>query len=506
MFSSASYTFVAGDVGAWIYIKSGTNSIPGWYKIASVAGGKATLSAAIGAAVRANGFPTVVLGLATVGTPTNLTWGVDYSQQASPQLTFTDLVIGGTTTQFTSAANPVGKNFVGNIINITSGTGFTAQRVAVVSTSGTTATCDKSLGTGASTGGNGKLGGALLSPAIAASLRVAGNICFVKSGTYSITSASTNVAGGCVSDAAGGAGLAWMGYQAVRGDFGTPPLLQASGISTAVLFTMTAGSTAGAWIVNITVDGGALTSIQGFNFARRGLGLLLKALNCSNIGINAGGGGNILMKCIATGCSGGAAAIVFNSALFCEAYSNTIPGFAAGGSSGFACSGCLSFNNSGASSDGFLISGGGEDSYLNCVAYGNGRDGFRKANAGAEVTQCINCIAESNSGTGFNATSAALGAELVLFNCAAYLNGTNLATVLTGLQSMVITGTASFFVNAASSNFALNANAGGGALLRAAGILGVTPDGLSTGFQDIGAIQSKALATLGIGFEAGMVA
>ena len=33
--SSATYTFVAGDVNAWLYIVSGTNWTPGWYQIAS---------------------------------------------------------------------------------------------------------------------------------------------------------------------------------------------------------------------------------------------------------------------------------------------------------------------------------------------------------------------------------------------------------------------------------------------------------------------------------------
>jgi len=44
VFTSASYNFVAGDVGAWIYIASGTNWIPGWYKISSVGSNAATLN------------------------------------------------------------------------------------------------------------------------------------------------------------------------------------------------------------------------------------------------------------------------------------------------------------------------------------------------------------------------------------------------------------------------------------------------------------------------------
>ena len=50
VFTSASYNFVAGNVGAWLFIASGTAWIPGWYKIASVASNAATLGAGIGTA------------------------------------------------------------------------------------------------------------------------------------------------------------------------------------------------------------------------------------------------------------------------------------------------------------------------------------------------------------------------------------------------------------------------------------------------------------------------
>lgn len=63
--------------------------------------------------------------------------GTDYSQQDSPQITFTDLVIGATTTQLTSALTPFLSAHVGNIVNVTSGTGFTTGRYQVVSVSPT---------------------------------------------------------------------------------------------------------------------------------------------------------------------------------------------------------------------------------------------------------------------------------------------------------------------------------------------------------------------------------
>src|SRR6185369_13278746 len=103
--------------------------------VASVAANAATLTASIGSAqllgpaggVTANqsiGANTVA-GCNTVASPTNVKWGIDYSQQAAAKTSYTDLVIDGTTnTDFTSATTPVKPNILGNIINITSGTGF----------------------------------------------------------------------------------------------------------------------------------------------------------------------------------------------------------------------------------------------------------------------------------------------------------------------------------------------------------------------------------------------
>jgi hypothetical protein len=211
VFSSASYTFVAGDVGAWVYIGAGTNWNPGFYQIASVSGGNATLSAAIGAACLASGGNTTglntVAGCATTASPTSATWGLDYSQQNSAQIAFTDMVIDATTnTKFTSAAHPVGKNFVGNIINVTSGTGFTVQRVAIVSTSGTVATCDKALGTLSSTGGNGNLGGALLTIQTASTNALASNTIHIKAGTYTQTFSITFPV----------STITWIGYNSIQ--------------------------------------------------------------------------------------------------------------------------------------------------------------------------------------------------------------------------------------------------------------------------------------------------
>lgn len=157
--------------------------------------------------------------------PTSGTPGTDYSQQNSAQIAYTDLVIDGTTnTKCTSSANPFTSAHVGNIINITGGTGFTVQRVQVMSVTGSTATVDKSLGTLSSTGGTGNLGGGLLTLATAAGLVVTSNRVHVKAGTYTFTSRLDLP----------GITQEWWGYQTTHKDNGTKPLITTATNSTAL--------------------------------------------------------------------------------------------------------------------------------------------------------------------------------------------------------------------------------------------------------------------------------
>lgn len=145
VFSSASYTFVAGDVNHYLYIQAGTNCYVGFYKIASVSGGKATLSAAIGAAetfVNEVCTAATVAGVASVGTPTGITFTIDYTRSTAAAFAMTDLAVV-TTTTLTSAAKPFTKAMVGNIIHITAGTA-TLGWYEIVSVAVVTATIDRS--------------------------------------------------------------------------------------------------------------------------------------------------------------------------------------------------------------------------------------------------------------------------------------------------------------------------------------------------------------------------
>lgn len=514
--SSASYNFVAGDVGHWLYIKSGTNSFPGWYQIASVASNKATLTASLGSAcLMLNNNPvalndtagfkvtnfnsgTAAAGIASVGTPTGLTWGIDYSQANSARISFTDMVIDGTTnTKFTSSANPVGKNCVGNIVNVTSGTGFTVQRVEVVSTSGTTATCDKSLGTLSSTGGNGALGGALASPGMAGGVKVVGNDVLVKSGTYSLSGNTANTSGCQVNDTTGGVDSTnptwWVGWNTTRtihNADATYPTINANLQTSLTLFTL---GTSYARARNLTVDGNSKSSLTGFaqNGAYQKIDHI-KAQNCTAIGLDLQGGNGVsAYSCQATGCSGTAgirvgqtATMILHSSV---ASGNSTTGIAS--SFNTAIINCISSGNTGSSSCGFSSYSVGCNFY-NCTAYGNGADGFDCSQSAGNIS-CINCIAEANGATGWK--TGAVRGLVQLVNCAGYNNtsGNYTQSNLTDSIGFINNVTGTFFTNAASGDFSLNNTANQGALLRAAGVPGAFPGISTTGFLDIGATQHQ---------------
>ncbi len=490
VFTSASYNFVAGDVGAWVFIASGTNWTPGWYKIASVGSNAATLSAAIGAAVGSTGattspvIPSTIIGCATVASPTGATWSIDYSQQAAAQFAYTDLTAAGAGLTCSSAAKPFAKQQVGNSIVVISGTNATAGRYVIASVAAAVATVvgpgNIFSGAGAADGVAGQ-GGALASPGACAAVMVGSNQTFVKTGTYTIASATINIATGCFAPT--GAAVSIEGYATVRGDLlpnaasGTRPTMIASGISTFTLISMSGG--AGSVARNLILDGASLTSSRGMN-SNGGCAFNVHGQNFTN---GAFGATSILcLRCSATGCTTVAPFAATAICVACVAYSNTVSGFTGTGN----CIGCISYSNSGATSDGFNLTGQGV-SAMSCVAYGNGRDGFRM-NIN-NLQSAVNCIAEGHaSGVGFNV--AASGDQLQ--SCAVYNNSTNVSISGVACKSVnQITGTSTFFVNAAGGNFALNNTATGGGLCRSAGYPGTMPVGLSTGYLDIGAIQHQ---------------
>ncbi len=497
VFTSASYNFVAGDANAWIYIASGSNWIPGWYQITLVAANAATLNGTIGQGVLATFFtPTTVVGCATTAGPSAATWTIDYSQQSGVKTSYTDLASAGTGLTVSSAAHPFGRQQVGNCIVITGvGTNFNLGRYVIASVAAitfiATVVGPTNITTGVGANGLGAVGGAFASPGAAGSVAVANNVMFIKAATYTISSATANIATGCVSWPAstGGSEGSIQGYQTTRGDFGTRPLLQASGIST---FTIVSLAGAKVRVSNIAVDGATLTASKGIANATNASGTAYKckASNCTAGGILT----FAAVLCEATGCSA-VAAIGSCVAFGCWSHDNTITGFSAsagafGANTVFVS--CISSNNTGGSSFGFQFSttSANPDIADGCVSFASGSDGFRSTSGGSSQPMISNSISVNSGGWGFNLENVS-GPGAVFLNCAGYNNTpSNVAYTSSGVYSLIaLSGNP--FNNSGSNDYSLNNTAGAGALLRAAGYPGVYPGGLTTGYLDIGAVQHQ---------------
>lgn len=406
--------------------------------------------------------------------------GTDFSQQdtkntVGSNISTTDAVAVGTGV-ITSVTAAFTAEIVGNIIYLQGGTGALAAGwyQVTVFTNATTITVDRNVAAG--TGITMNIGGALGSPGGSGGVGIAtGHIIHVKAATYTITSATPNISGGTFQTSA--ATFAMVGYQTVRGDYGTQPLFQASGIATFVLVQATGANSS---VQNISVDGAGLASSRGFSM--RGLGFKLHAANCTN-NAYVQTSDVIWQRCTATGCS---AVLVFSGGTYvnCVAYNNSFTGFSVN-QAGKTAVRCLSVNNTGATSDGFVTTS--EAGFINCVAYGNGRDGFRISE---DVMSIINCIAESNVGIGFDITA---NNDNVLFsNNATFGNGTafNLGSGKNVVNLNAVAGVSSFFTNAAGNDFSLNNTAGAGAAARNAAYPGTLAFG-GTGYLDIGALQHQ---------------
>lgn len=277
--SSANYSFVSGDIGNWVYIQSGSNWLPGWYKIASISGTSAVLNSAIGQVVvnnNVNGWTSsnpnsyttnIVSGCASTATPSSGVWGLDYSQSTSPLKTDSTLAsVTGTTvpSTVTDTGLSFGVNTIGNIIHVTAGTSWTAGLYEVVSVSTGTATLDRAVGVSAVlTSGTYSIGGAwpagaMLTAFLAATTGglVGGNIVWVKSNATPYTTSTTATGSGtnCTPTLS-----CWiMGYNNTHGDNPTGSNRPSFSISTA---TFTFAQYQG--FENFIITGSAANVVQG---------------------------------------------------------------------------------------------------------------------------------------------------------------------------------------------------------------------------------------------------
>ncbi len=500
VFSSV-YSFNTGDIGAYVHIQltGTTNSwIPGAYPISNVTGTHAILSAPISGCVLYNPSSPYyrynqTAGCATVASPVSGTFGIDYSQSTGIRIRFTDMLIGAagaSQSQFTSVANPVGKHMIGNIINVTGGSGWTVQRVEITTTSGTTpatgnvATCvmpGSNLGSANSGNGVGNLGGPLSSLG-AAGWRISGHRIFLKYGTYPITSVTANVSSGTFtlpSQSASADTCELIGYQNLRYDNGSKPLLIVNSGLTGLTVLTNSTSTL---IDNIEIDCSGVSSCKAISTVG-GIVSRCRVKRATNGAFVGAGRANL---CEATQCS---SANVFDSLVTCYgswAHDNSVKGFM----SCINVVNCISSFNTGSTAvhgfDGAALTSA--TNVFGSLSVGNAGDGFKKSQTNSALGDSwINNIAYSNGGTGFN--FAALYDQVFMQNCAIGANGKDINNPdWYNIVDMKLL-TANPFTNTGTNDFSLNTVSGGGALLRGAGYPARFPSDIITNNQDIGPVQ-----------------
>jgi hypothetical protein len=431
--------------------------------------------------------------------------GTDFSLQNAAQQAYTDIVIGGTTTQITSAAHAFGSTHPGNVINITGGAGCTTGRYEVISVSGVTATMDHSLGTAASTC-TGNLGGSLATwdPAITAvgTGGGKGQTIHIKSGTYTRTTTTTVTATNV---------LQFVGYGTTHWDNGTKPLITTATNSTPLFFV---GGANYQVFRHLSLSNTAATRSYGFKSNVGGAYNYVTLIDCVLDGFSWGviadntlaSAGYVMLigTEIKNGTLGGASAWWALVSVNSYIHDNTGPGLQKTSNQNDAVFD-VSFSVIARNTHGLDV----EADIVNChwinnTIASNTSDGiFIFSGANNEYITLENNILYGNTGYGLNWASGTTAAFDFVMNTHNAWGGNTTADVnnyTKSLDGTDFTLGSDPFINKASGNFGLVT---GSALLKAA-YPGQSFPGGSVSYQDVGAIQtSGSPATCGGTFACG---
>lgn len=474
--------FTEGMVGHVVRFAATGGAVAGLYAVtAFISGGSITLNSTPTdgeAAITGDGEMTVYPnggGFKVGGTKT------DYSKQDTPEVVFTDLACASNTT-LTSATGGFGASdaIVGNLIYIGEGTNAVAGWYEITAWASTNSvTIDRTCASGGNmTAGVGNVGGGLRSPGQAAKLintathtAIAGHRIHIKSGTYTLTSADANVAGGYVNLAANMSGKTCLiaGYETTRLDMGARPEINCGSVAPPAVFSLDGAFNNDHKVLNVDIDGNGQNTIGidgdeiGYDYASH-----CHVTNCD--------GSYGVYRVTATvvrvdACSGDG----FNSckASKCWAVGNGVDGY----DSCATCIDCIASRNSA-----FGFGKAYYPMWCNCTAEDNGTDGFDVERGGV----LVNCAASRNDVLGYD-----VAADTLLIGCASYNNtsGRINASYLADVNPINITDGDPFTtvgaVDPLDDEYAPNATALRGALLRgtAYGVAGQTDN------RDIGAVQ-----------------
>jgi hypothetical protein len=413
--------------------------------------------------------------------------GTDRSQQTAPHVTIDGVTITATvhttTTQLNLTGHTVDAADVGNIVYISGGTATAGwYQITAVDVGNNRWTLDRSAGTAAQTA-TGRMGGCLATPGKLgeilnnAAAGIAGQVSWIKAGTYTLSNTTPNTAGGPVNVPNKNL-LRISGYWSTRGDLDdtddvTNNPVFSAGLQTTVTIWTCNTTNAGITTLtsHITCDGNSKAGTTGFvtSNSLQHIVLHCKAQNCTVDGfkdVNCIG-------CLATGCGDGFEWTAMNRVHGCVAANNTV-GFRSSGTSDQACTFCLAFENA---DDGFIIEGQRSTCY-SCTAHGNGGDGFSTVGSRDSF---LDCVATSNGGYGYS-----FGLNGALLNCASY-NNTSGRSNGTILDIHPISLSADPYTNSGSDDYTPNDTASAGALLRAASV--ILPG--QGNYLDVGAVQHQ---------------
>lgn len=357
--------------------------------------------------------------------------GTDYSQQDAAQLTLTDGATSGAgVTTLTSVTGGFTSAMVGNVLYISSGTNFqTGYYQITVYTDTNTVTLDRTPSSGAAgSGGNFKVGGAVTLPSLIQAAVVRGNTVYIKNGTY-----TDNLVPTATGD---GLNINWIGYNSSRDDnpltTSRPTIKPSSGVAINVgsaveghifrylILDGTGGGTSGVQTTTASGCWAVFHHVKATGFSSHGFILMNSIAYFCESSSNS------------TGFSANGAAAGF-SCFYCYAHDNTNQGYVGTNQYGPACIsciadtngatgfisparngmlmlGCIAYNNTGATTDGFAITGtqvDGAGQFLNNIAMSNGRYGFSRtgtSNTPASIFD-YNCY-NNNSTAGLNNITA----------------------------------------------------------------------------------------------------
>jgi len=328
-------------------------------------------------------------------------------------------------------------------------------------------------GSNGNTGTADTAGGAWADPGYASGQLAAGDICYVKSGTYTLTTATAAIAGGPILFPAGIESYIY-GFETTAGDdcpTGNRPVLAAATFVPTYMAQLRGGYQDPQRFMNFDIDGNS-KAVVGLD----GNGTTNYRYTCSrNVHVydcdGTAGVQNIRgSRITSSSCAG----IGFKNCDVDHCRSST------NGGNGFDQSGekyqtisCVADNNTGT---GFVLTQ--YEIVRACTAYSNTGAGFQNNYCGVVE----DCVAVDNGSWGHRyATSARQDAQLINFathnNTSGAVQGAN--------ETNSIALSASPFVDAPGNDFELNSTTGGGALLRGLGtyIIGQTAN------NDIGAVQ-----------------